>query len=163
MITLGPTANLFVTKLANAIGTSESNLIRGLQDGRFASGLLSLWLDQRDGLNRVPDGNSGCLFEKGGQYYRLRVGTDRIALSPSVTRGAGRRFTKDSQARENARLAGFILAFCNEMPNPKTWLVDLQDAKAMIQAGCISQSWSGASSAVQSYLESHATSQPSCP
>lgn len=109
----GPTFKWSLPVAAAGLEITEEGFERLLTNGSDANGLITERF-VAIGWRLLPDGVSGYLLQdSGGFRFRLRVATDRLSLSPSVSRGAGRRYQHKNMANELAQICGFIVAWVN--------------------------------------------------
>jgi hypothetical protein len=150
-ITKIATLNWNIKRASRPLGITEAILLGMTTDGRTANSLVAAWLAS-NGFDRVPDGKSGWLLIRENRTYRLRVGTDKLSLSPSVTRGAGRRYTTRKMAKEMKALDGFLIVFSVDMPNADVWAVEESYAWTLRDAGLLNTKWTGDSLQIRSHM-----------
>jgi hypothetical protein len=123
LIAHGPRIDWDTHMAALGLGIKHEDFMEFCKDGRSLSRLATTWLGA-NGFEKIKDGKSGYCLAIDGKKYRLRVGTKKLSLAPSSTKGMGRYFTSERQQKEMDLIAGHILIFTADLPNPKTWFID---------------------------------------
>jgi len=108
------------------------------RDGSKASMLVLDYLGY-NGFEKIPDGKSGWLLNRDGNYHRLRVVTDRVQFDPSFCRGIGRTFSLSATKNSMKLFDAFLVFDAAELPLASVYTIPVQTVSRWIQSGTVNR------------------------
>ena len=117
---------------ARALRISYGQFMSVCEDGSKASSLALDWLICHGFTPMRVHGGTNLLL-RDGVLYKLRAMTDSVAFTPSVCRGAGRKFSGESLLADFARFSHFLVFDVRRMPTASFYPISTHDVFAWMK------------------------------